>query len=131
MCIFCKIINKDIPCHEIYEDDKTLAFLDIKPVNPGHSLVIPKTHYANFEEITPEDLQAVILTVKKIGALLKEKLGVTGYNVMESNDPIAGQEIPHLHFHVIPRQAGDGHIHWPRREYNQGEAEETLKKLKA
>lgn len=131
MCIFCKIINKDIPCHKIYEDDKTLAFLDIKPINPGHTLVIPKTHYANFEEITPEDLGAVILTVKKIGALLKEKLGVLGYNVMESNDPIAGQEIPHLHFHVIPRRTGDGYIHWPRREYNQGEAEETLKKLMA
>jgi len=131
MCIFCKIINKDIPCHEIYEDDKTLAFLDIKPINPGHALVIPKTHYANFEEITPEDLQAVILTVKKIGALLKEKLGALGYNVMESNDPIAGQEIPHLHFHIIPRRTGDGYIHWPRREYDQGEAEETLKKLKA
>ena len=69
MCIFCKIINKDIPCHEIYEDDKTLAFLDIKPVNPGHALVIPKTHYANLEEITPEDLQALILTVKKIAGV--------------------------------------------------------------
>lgn len=129
MCIFCKIINKEIPCHQVYEDKKVIAFLDIKPVNPGHVLVLPKEHYQNLEAITPEDLTALILAVKKIGARVKDKLGVPGYNVTVNNDPVAGQIVPHLHFHVIPRHAGDGHVMWPQSEYGLGEAEEIAKKL--
>jgi len=131
MCIFCKMINKDFPTRAVYEDEKTFAFLDIKPVNPGHILVIPKKHYANIEDISAEDLVAVILTVKKMGALLKTKLGVAGYNIMENNDPVAGQNVAHLHFHVIPRHEGDGHVVWPQSEYEEGQAEEIVKKLKA
>jgi histidine triad (HIT) family protein len=130
MCIFCKIINQEIPCYRVYEDDKVLAFLDIEPVNPGHILVLPKIHYQNFEDINETDLSALILTVKKIGKLLKDKLGVDGYNVHENNNPIAGQEIPHLHFHITPRYAGDGLGHWPGKSYQPGEAEEIIKKLK-
>lgn len=129
MCLFCKIINKEIPCHQVYEDDKVIAFLDIKPVNPGHVLVLPKKHYQNFEEITPEDLTALMLAVKKIGGQMKNKLGVTGYNVTVNNDPVAGQIIPHLHVHIIPRHAGDGHVMWPQSEYGPGEAEAIAKKL--
>ena len=131
MCIFCKIINHDIPCHPVYEDEKTLVFLDIKPVNPGHLLVIPKTHYQNIEEITNEDFCNLMLIVKKMGCLLKDKLGVIAYNVLENNDPISGQIVPHLHFHVIPRRPGDGHILWPQSEYEPGEAEKIAKQLKS
>jgi histidine triad (HIT) family protein len=131
MCVFCKIINQEIPCHKVYEDEKTLAFLDIKPVNPGHMLVIPKTHYLNIEAVSPEDLCALILTVKKMGARLKEKLGVAGYNVSENNDPVSGQVIPHLHFHIVPRHAGDGHVLWPQSEYGEGEAEKIAEKLRS
>jgi len=131
MCIFCKIINQEITCDRVYEDEKTLAFLDIRPVNPGHTLVIPKRHYQNLEEISPEDLKDLILTVKKVGAILKEKLGAPGYNVCENNDPVAGQDIPHIHFHVIPRQTNDSLRPWPQKEYAAGEAEEILKKLTA
>ena len=67
MCIFCKIIAHDIPCHQVYEDDKVLAFLDIKPVNPGHILVMPKKHYQNIDDINEEDFIAVMLVVKKMG----------------------------------------------------------------
>jgi histidine triad (HIT) family protein len=129
MCIFCKIINKEIPCYKVYEDEKTLAFLDIKPVNPGHTIVIPKEHYQNIEDISAEDFIAVMMTVKKIGKLLKDKLGVIGYNVHENNDLVAGQEVPHLHFHIIPRTAEDGLEHWPGGKYKDGEAEEIIKKL--
>lgn len=129
MCIFCKIVSKDFPTYEIYEDAKTLAFLDIKPVNPGHTLVIPKKHYANIEEVEAEDLCALILTVKKIARLLKEKLGVPDYNILENNGPIAGQNVPHLHFHIIPRHEGDPRILWPQSEYAPGQAEEILNKL--
>jgi len=131
MCIFCKIINHDIPCHQVYEDEKTLVFLDIKPVNPGHLLVIPKTHYQNIEDITEEDFGNLMLIVKKMGRLLKDKLGVVAYNVLENNDPLAGQIVPHLHFHIIPRRAGDGHVLWPQSEYEADEAEKIVKQLKS
>lgn len=129
MCVFCKIVTGEIPSYKIYEDDATLAFLDIKPVNPGHVLVIPKKHYQNFEEIDESDLQAVILTVKKVGAIVKNRLGVSGYNVHENNDPIAGQAVPHLHFHIIPRVEGDGFSHWHGSDYLEGQAEEMVRKL--
>lgn len=129
MCIFCKIINGEIPCHKVYEDDIVFAFLDIKPLNPGHTLVVPKKHYENLEEISEEELTALILAIKKIGRMIKEKLGVAGYNVSENNGQVAGQEVPHLHFHIIPRHEGDGLGPWPRKEYQDGEAEEIIKKL--
>ncbi len=129
MCIFCKIINHEIPCHQVYEDEQVLVFLDIKPVNPGHLLVLPKKHYANIEETPEEDLIAVMKVIKKMGKLLKDKFGVLGYNVTENNDPIAGQGIAHLHFHIIPRHEGDGHVLWPQSDYKEGEAEAIAKKL--
>lgn len=129
MCIFCKIISGEFPSYKIYEDEKTMAFLDIKPVHPGHALVVPKKHYENMENIPEEELTAVILSVKKVGRLLKEKLGVEGYNLTENNDPVAGQEIKHLHFHLIPRYEGDGLKLWAQSEYAPGAAEEIVKKL--
>ncbi len=129
MCIFCQIINNEIPSPRVYEDDKALAFLDIAPVNPGHTLVVPKRHYENIEAIPAEELGELMKTVKKIGALLKDKLGIPGYNVMENNDPVAGQVVRHLHFHIIPRHEGDGLALWPGHSYKEGEAEEILKKL--
>lgn len=130
MCVFCKIITGEIPSYKIYEDERVLAFLDIKPVHPGHVLVIPKKHVANFEEIEEGDLTAMIFAVKKIGKSLKERLNYESYNVLENNDAAAGQVIPHIHFHVIPRKAEDGLKFWPTREYASGEAEEVANKLK-
>jgi len=129
MCIFCKIISGEIPAFKVYEDENILAFLDIQPVNPGHTLVVPKKHYQNLEEIPEMELSVLILAVKKIGARLKEKLGIEGYNASTNNDPAAGQIVPHLHFHIIPRHEGDGHTSWSRRQYQSGEAEEIIKKL--
>jgi len=131
MCVFCQIINNELPSYTIYEDEKTLAFLDIAPVNAGHALVVPKAHYENMEAIPEEELAAVIKTVKKIGLMLKNKLGAAGYNLSENNDPLAGQVVPHLHFHVIPRREEDGLKLWPQRQYRSGEAEEILKRLKS
>jgi histidine triad (HIT) family protein len=129
MCIFCKIINGEIPSYKIYEDESTFAFLDIKPVNPGHTLIIPKKHYQNLEEISETDLQSLILVVKKIGAKIKQELGVPGYNCYENNDPVAGQVIPHLHFHIIPRLENDGFKYWSGSDYLSGQAEELVRKL--
>jgi histidine triad (HIT) family protein len=129
-CIFCKIINGTIPSYKVYEDEDTLAFLDIGPVNYGHTLVISKQHVENIEEISEELLSKVVKIVKKVGKSIKENLGASGYNVTVNNDPIAGQIIPHLHFHIIPRAEGDGLELWPQGKYADGEAEELLKKLR-
>ena len=129
MCIFCKIVTGDLPGYKVYEDDKILAFLNIKPVSPGQTLVIPKKHYANLEEMNEDDLTALILVVKKVGYLLKTKLSIPGYNLSVNNDPVAGQEIPHFHFHVIPRHNNDGLNPWRHIEYSEGELEEIIKKL--
>ena len=128
-CIFCRIVEGKIPCYKIYEDGEVLAFLDIGPVNYGHTLVIPKAHHKNIEEIQEELLGKLIAVVKKVGKSIKENLGSEGYNVSVNNDPVSGQLIPHLHFHVIPRAQGDGLKLWPQGKYGDGEAEEVRAKL--
>jgi histidine triad (HIT) family protein len=102
MCIFCKIANKEIPSKVIYEDENTLAFLDINPRSKGHTLVIPKEHYETFDEITEDVATNLIKTIKKVVDILKS-LNPDGYNILNNNKPIAGQEVPHVHFHIIPR----------------------------
>ncbi len=130
MCLFCKIVEGKIPSNKVYEDSKVLAFLDIAPVNHGHTLVIPKDHYKNMEEV-PEDLLIhVVKIVKKIGKSLKDNLGVVGYNVIMNNDPIAGQIIPHLHFQIIPRNKNDKLKQWLQGEYKNDEAESIVNKIK-
>lgn len=128
-CLFCKIISGEISSHKAYEDEHTLAFLDIAPVNHGHTLVVSKKHFANFEEADEETLCQVIKTVKKIGKALKDGLKIEGYNIGVNNDPIAGQIIPHLHFHVIPRIKGDGLKLWNQKKYGDGEAKKVLEKI--
>jgi len=123
MCLFCKIIAGEIPANKIYEDEFTLAFLDIAPVNPGHALIVLKKHVKNIEETSEEDLCYLMKAVKKVGNAIKIGLGVSGYNVQINNDPVAGQAISHIHFHVIPREEGDGHALWAQGKYGEGEAE--------
>lgn len=129
-CIFCTIINGQIPSYKVYEDENTLAFLDINPVKPGHTLVVPKKHLANIEETDEEILCQVMKIVKKVGASLKKNLGALGYNVQINNDPAAGQIVPHFHCHLVPRLADDGLELWPQRKYEENEAEEVLNKIK-
>jgi len=130
-CLFCKIIAGEIPATKIYEDDKSLAFLDINPVNPGHTLVIPKNHSENLEEISEEDLCDLIKSVKRVGGAIKESLSPNGYNVGLNNGSGSGQIVPHIHFHVIPRKEGDGHKLWSQGKYEEEEAEEVASQIKA
>jgi len=129
-CIFCKIVRGELSSYKIYEDDATLAFLDIQPVNAGHTLVIPKKHSTNIFDIVPEDWQAVAETVRKI-AIAIEKTGADGVNIGMNNREHAGQVVHHPHVHVIPRFKGDGLKLMPQRSYKEGEAEETANKLRA
>lgn len=129
-CIFCKIVAGEIPATKVYETDKVLAFLDVAPTYPGHTLIIPKTHAKNIEEVSEDDLTEVIKVVKIIGKAIKDGLGIIGYNTLSNNDPIAGQSVAHLHIHIIPRIENDGLSQWPQGEYKEGQAEEVAKKIK-
>jgi len=107
-CIFCKIVKGDIPCAQVYADEKIIAFLDIAPISKGHTLVIPKAHYENLWEV-PGDLGNDILrAMQKIGNGILKATGAQGLNIVMNNFPAAGQVIPHAHWHLIPRFEGDG-----------------------
>ena len=129
-CLFCKIINGDIPCEKVYDDENTFAFLDIKPVNPGHTLVVPKAHYTNAIEAPEEVMIQMMRTVKKVSHMLKEGLGVQDFNLAMNNGAHAGQVIFHAHIHIIPRHKGDGYELWHGKEYPPGEMEKIGAKIK-
>lgn len=107
-CIFCKIIEKSIPSKVLFENDKNLAFLDIFPVSKGHTIVIPKNHYKNLEEIPNNELSELFEIVKKVSILIHKKLKVDGYNILQNNFRAAGQVVNHFHVHIIPRSNEDG-----------------------
>ena len=113
MCIFCKIINGEIPCYKIYEDEDTLAFLDIADDAIGHTLVIPKKHYENILDIDNDTLSKVMNVVKKISNHYVNNCGYTGVNVMNASGVDAQQSVFHLHFHIFPRKENDGVRAWP------------------
>ncbi len=129
-CIFCKITTNEIPAHKVYEDEFTLAFLDIQPSHPGHTLVIPKEHFENIYVTPAETYARMSLTAQKIAVTLKQSLECDGINLIMNNDEGAGQVIFHSHIHVIPRYKDDGFTHFPQGEYKQGEAEDVLEKIK-
>jgi len=115
-CVFCKIVAGQIPASRVYEDEDTLAFMDIGPVTRGHTLVIPKKHYDPITETPPDVLATVIATVRKIARAQTTGLGAQGVNVTQANGALAGQVVPHLHFHVIPRSDQDA----PPRNWHPG-----------
>ena len=106
-CVFCKILNDELPAHHVYEDEWTYAFLDIFPVNEGHVLVITREHYENIFEATPESLEAVTRTVGKIAKAIKQVFEPDGLTVAQLNGAAAGQTVFHYHTHLIPRRQGD------------------------
>ncbi len=106
-CIFCAIAEGEIPSFKIYEDDVALAYLDINPFAEGHTLVIPKEHRTGLLDAGDELLASLIARVRKVAAHLKEALGADGFNILQNNGAAAGQTVPHIHFHIIPRKNGD------------------------
>lgn len=102
-CIFCKIINNEIPSYKIYEDDYVLAFLDISQVTKGHTLVIPKKHSNDIFEVDDDSLIKTYQVVKKLSVDLVDKLGANGVNIINNNKAAAGQTVFHFHVHIVPR----------------------------
>jgi len=107
-CIFCKIVAGELPSEKVYEDDRVLAFLDITPTTRGHTLVIPKHHYADLSSTPVHVLQDVVAVLPKVARAAVEATGADGFNVLQSNRPCAGQCVFHIHFHIVPRREGDG-----------------------
>lgn len=128
-CIFCKIAKGDLPCHRLYEDEEIISFLDISPIAPGHALVLPKKHFSTLEDIDEATLVRLYTAVKKIGGAIKLSLDLPAYNVSQNNGPEAGQVVPHIHVHIIPRKAGDGLRSWPEGKYQAGEMEMIANKI--
>ena len=107
-CLFCKIVNGDIPCTKVYENDKVLSFMDINPINDGHVLVIPKLHGVTIDELPGADFLAVMAATKKIAEAVKKTINPDGMNILQLNGEAANQVVPHLHVHIVPRWSGDG-----------------------
>jgi len=127
MNIFEKIVNREISATIVYEDEDTLAFMDIGPIVKGHTLVIPKTCYDPVTETPDEVLTKLILLAKRIAAAQMKGLGADGVNIIQNNGAAAGQEVPHLHIHVIPRFEGDGHHwNWNAKSYDSTDEMEQL-----
>jgi histidine triad (HIT) family protein len=131
-CIFCKIVRGEIPSTKLYEDDLVLSFMDINPINPGHVLVIPRTHYATLFEADPVALQACVTVARKIGKAVIRAVSAQGLNFLQNNHRAAGQLIEHLHFHLIPRYENDGFLTtWPGKPYPTGDLQTTHRKIMA
>jgi len=104
--IFARILRGEIPCHKVYEDEDTLAFMDIMPQSEGHTLVLPKAPAENVFELPPESLAATIRTVQKVARAVRKAFEPPGLMIAQLNGSEAGQSVFHLHFHVVPRYAG-------------------------
>ena len=107
-CVFCKIRDGEIPAMKIDEDEHTLTFMDVNPLNPGHCLVVTKRHVANIFDADVEDLEAVVATAKRIALAIQAGLKPDGLNLLQANGVAAFQSVTHFHLHLIPRFANDG-----------------------
>lgn len=106
-CIFCKILNGEIPSNKVFENDNFIAILDAFPASEGHTLVIPKKHYENIFEIDEDTLKEGYAIAKKIANSIKKSLSVEDINILQNNGALAGQTVNHFHIHIIPRKEND------------------------
>ncbi len=106
-CIFCKIVAGELPCFEIYQNEQTLAFMDINPVNPGHALAITKEHWTDLHATPDAQLGATIATAKRVAGALQAELEPDGINLAQANGKGAAQSVMHFHMHVVPRRMND------------------------
>lgn len=128
MCIFCKIVNGEIPSYKIYEDNDFLAFMDISPATIGHTLVIPKKHYDSIFSLD-EDTKIFSLVIK-LSKVIKEALDLEGMNILNNNGEVAGQSVKHFHIHLIPRYKDDNlKMNLPESTFNKDEFEKIQKRI--
>jgi histidine triad (HIT) family protein len=116
-CIFCRIARGDIPSATLMETETVISFLDISPVNPGHALVLPRAHYETLFDIPPGLGSDLVAAAQAVGRAVMRATGATGMNVMINSFKSAGQLVPHVHWHLIPRHDEDGLRLWPQQPY--------------
>ncbi len=129
-CIFCKIVAGEITSAKVFEDERLLAFMDIGPVRPGHTLLIPKDHYERFTDL-PEDLAAELgRVIPRLARAVVQAAHADGFNLHQTNGTCSGQVVPHVHIHIIPRHNDDGYsFGWRAGSYQEGEAAEWRDKI--
>ncbi|HLG31989.1 MAG TPA: HIT family protein [Ignavibacteriaceae bacterium] len=130
-CIFCNIIAKKSEAEFVFEDDNVIAFLDIAPVNYGHTLVIPKRHYDNFLTVPVEELDHLMKATQFISGAVKRSMNADGFNVISNNGDSAGQSVYHFHFHIIPRFKSDFNLKPNLKSYSSGIMQEYAEKIRS
>lgn len=131
-CVFCKIRDGQIPSTRIYEDERTLCFMDINPLNEGHCLVVTRAHAPTIFEAAEADVQAAIMTAKRVAAALRAALAPDGLNLVQANGAAAFQSVPHFHLHLIPRWDGDGKgFDWKLVPGDRARIQATADKIRA
>ena len=125
-CLFCSIAQGKIPSAKIFESDNLYAFLDLNPANKGHTLIIPREHSADILDVNPAIGRELLEAIQRIARAILSVTGATGFNVVQNNGKVSGQEIFHLHWHIIPRFEGDGLSLWKQGSY---ESQEEMNRL--
>ena len=129
-CVFCKIVNGEIPSLKVYEDEDTLVFMDIARDVDGHMLAIPKKHVKSILDCDGDTLNRLMAAVKKVSVHCVDQCGYEGVNLLNASDESAGQSVPHFHIHIIPRKRGDGIDSWPAFPGAKRDREALYQKLK-
>ncbi len=131
-CVFCKIVAGEIPSAKVAESDRAYAFMDVGPIAVGHTLVVPRDHYETIMDMPLEAVSAVYELAARIAPAVRKAVEAEGLNVLQNNGCVAGQVVPHVHVHLIPRAAGDGlHWPWPARKADPEELERLARKITA
>jgi histidine triad (HIT) family protein len=129
-CIFCDIINGKSEAEIIYEDENIISFLDIRPVNYGHTLVVPKKHYDNFLSLTSTELNRLINGLQTISRAVQKTVKADGFNIVVNSGKAAGQTVFHFHFHIIPRFTNDFSFSPNFKKYSNGSMKEFADKIR-
>ena len=116
-CVFCKIVAGEIPCTKVFEDGLCLAFLDVGPISPGHTLLIPKAHYETIHQMPADEAAHLARHIPVLAAAVQKAVRAEGINVLQNNGACSGQEVFHVHVHLIPRWPEDGlGFRWPAKQ---------------
>lgn len=131
-CIFCRLIAGEIPSARVFEDEHTIAFMDLGQVNPGHVLVATRRHVATLWDATPEEAAAVMRTAHRVAAAVRSVFQPAGLMLLQANGAVAGQTVAHFHMHVVPRHEADGiAFTWPRKDPAAGVLADYAQRLAA
>ena len=131
-CVFCRILKGEIPAQKVHEDERAVALLDINPVAPGHTLVLPRAHHETWLDLPPELASHLAVVAQTVARGVVKAAGAQGFNLLMNNHRCSGQAIPHAHFHVIPRKTDDGVKYgWPTKPSQADELNKTAERIRA